>query len=76
MAKVADLLEKNMDSVKDLLKAGVISTSYMNYFKIYVLYKSSSHIRSKMDRYQFVADTLNQSSETVRKAIKQMEKNI
>jgi hypothetical protein len=76
MAKVGEILEKNVDSFKTLVRAGAVSTSYMNYFKMYTFYKSLNNIKSKMDRYQFVAENFKIDISLVRKAVSEMEKNI
>jgi hypothetical protein len=76
MATVGEILENNIDSFKTLVRAGAVSTSYMNYFKMYSFYKSLSKIQRKMDRYQFVSETFHVDISSVRKAVQIMEKSV
>lgn len=74
MAKVADLIKKDMPVIIKLAKIGAVSPNLINAYNIYVFYESLSNEPSKMNRYTFTADSLRIDERTVMRAIKQMEK--
>ena len=71
--KVYEFLEKNMDVIQTLVRAGAVPTSYINYFQIYCVYQSTKNLKSKMSRYYFTSDVMKTSTLTVQKAVKAME---
>lgn len=75
MAKVADFIEKNLDDVKRLTKAGVISTSLINSYNTYTVFNSIKS-SSKMQKYEDAASILNVSTRTIMNCVKEMQKPI
>ena len=76
MVKLADFIKQNHKTIDKLTKCGVISTSLKNDFELHQHFKNSTHIKGKMDRYENTAVAMRVNSETVRKAVRKMEKNI
>lgn len=76
MVKTAEYIEKNADVFHRMVKIGAVPLSYLTYYKIYCFYKSLTKIPSKMERYTFTADSMKVSSETVRVAVRVMERTI
>ena len=72
--KVHEAISKNLDYFYTLVRAGVISSSYMNYYEIYRTFQGASGIKSKMDRYYYVANATKNNVDTVRRAIGVMER--
>lgn len=71
--KTFEYIEKNIDVVRTLIKTGVVPSSYINYYNIYCVYRSSTNLKNRMDRYNFVSDIVKTSTLTVIKAVKTME---
>lgn len=69
-------VKENIVALRRLHKSGDLSDKMITDYKIYTLYQSYSHIKSKMERIQFVADDLGISWMTVRRALKNMESYI
>lgn len=76
MAKVVDLLEKNMLVVKQFIKIGRMPLSIMTDYDIYLFYKSIEHESAPMKKYNIVATRFKVSVSTVRNAIRELEKNV
>lgn len=76
MVKLADFIKDNYSTIDKLTKAGVVSVSLKNDFEIHQHFKNSNHIKSKMQRYENTADAMRVNSETVRKAVRKMERNM
>lgn len=75
MAKVADYISKNICVVRKLIQVGTIPLSLMQNYDIYQVYLSVCEYESKpMKRYEICANRFKCHIDTVRKAIKQMEK--
>lgn len=74
MVKTGNYIEKNIDVFKTLVRIGAVPPSYLNYFRIYCFYRSLKNIKSKMDRYQFTAESMDTNTSTVMNAVKTMEK--
>lgn len=73
MVKKHEFIAKNISSIRRLIKSGDITGKLINDYNIYKVYMGYSSIKSKMERYQFTADDLRISQNTVIKAIKSME---
>lgn len=69
----AEFIEKNIDTFKAMIKIGAVSPSYLNYYRIYCFYKSTKSLKSKMERYNFTADSMKTATNTVINAVKVME---
>jgi len=76
MARVVDLLEKNILIVRKFVKIGRIPLSLMTDYDIYLMYKSIDYETGIMKRYAIVAVNFKVSIDTVRKAVKSMEQNV
>lgn len=72
---VADYIAKNNDVVLTMTKVSLLPISVMQYYEINILVKSDSS-KSKMQKYQNVADKLDCSVDTVRRAVREMNKNV
>lgn len=75
MARVVDLIEKNMVLVKTFVKIGRMPLSVMNDYDIYLFYKSITHETAPMKKYNIVAERFKISVTTVRTAVREMEKS-
>lgn len=73
MATLAEYIEKNITVVRTLSKAGKIPCSTMNNYRLFVYFKSLKGVKSKMDKYQFTADSNNVSVRVVQRAVKEMQ---
>jgi len=76
MARVIDLVEKNIQLVRTFVKIGRMPLSLMNDYDIYKFYKAIDYENAQMKRYEIVARNFKVSTNTVRRAIVDMEKNI
>jgi len=75
MAKVADYISKNICVIRKLIKVGSVPLSLMQNYDIYQLYLSTMEYEDKqMKRYLIVANRCKCSIETVRKAVREMQK--
>ena len=74
MGRVVDLLEKNIIVIRKFVKIGRIPLSLMTDYDIYLMYKSIDYEPAQMKRYAIVATNFKISIDTVRKAVKEMEK--
>lgn len=66
-------IEENYEDFKRLVKVGAVSTSLMFKYKVYKHYLGLSHIKRNGERIFNVAEDHMVGSDTVRRAIKQME---
>lgn len=71
---VYDLIQSNIEVVKEQVKAGIVSTTIISKYEMYNYYLSLNG--KKMDRYQFTADTFKSCDATVRNVVKYMETEI
>lgn len=71
---VAGLIEKNICTVRKLVKAGRMPLSVMTDYDIYLMFNSIDYEPSKMKRYAIVASRLKVCVATVRNAVSSMEK--
>lgn len=74
MARVIDVINENLKVINLLLKLGRVPLSLMNDYEIYSMYLNTSEEPRKMVRYQRVAKYFKVSVDTVRKAVREMEK--
>lgn len=74
MARVVDLVEKNIKIVQMFVRIGRIPLSLMTDYDIYLFYKSITYEPAQMKRYMIVAKNFKCSVDTVRRAITGMEK--
>lgn len=74
MARVIDVINENLDVINVLLKLGRVPLSLMNDYEMYSMYLNTSEEPRKMVRYKRVAKYFKVSVETVRKAVREMEK--
>lgn len=76
MERVIDVINANLKPINILLKIGRVPLSLMNDYEIYSMYLANSNEKSKMKRYGIVAKYHKVSVETVRKAVREMEKEV
>lgn len=76
MERVIDVINKNLDTINILLKIGRVPLSLMTDYEIYSMYLANENEPEKMKRYQKVAKYYKVSVNTVRKAVREMEKKI
>lgn len=76
MERVIDVINTNLDVINVLLKIGRVPLSLMNDYEIYSMYLANENEPEKMKRYQKVANYYKVSVNTVRKAVREMEKKI
>lgn len=76
MARVVDLIEKNIILVKQFVKIGRMPLSIMTDYDIYIFYKSITHETAPMKKYDIVAKRFKISVSSVRNAIRDMEKSV
>ena len=74
MARVVDIIEKNIAVIKLLMKLGKVPISVMNDYDIYNMWLSYSHEKSQMKRYKIVANIFKVSDRTVIRAVNEMKK--
>lgn len=74
MARVIDVINENLKVINVLLKLGRVPLSLMNDYEIYSMYLNTAEEPRKMVRYKRVAKYFKVSVETVRKAVREMEK--
>lgn len=73
---MADYIEEHCSVFSKMVKIGAVPPSYLNYYKIYMFYRTTGSMKSKMDRYYFTAESMKTNPTTVQKAIKVMESRI
>jgi len=76
MARVVDLIEKNMSVIKQLVKIGRIPLSLMTDYDIYLMYQSIDYETAPMKKYDIVSKRSKVSVTTVRTAVREMKKNV
>lgn len=76
MAKVIDFIQDNISTVKKLVNIGCVPLSFMTNFDIYNMYKAVKDEPATMKRYKRVALNCKVSVDTVRKAVREMERNL
>ncbi len=69
----ANYISKNIEVFKSMVKLGAVPPSYLNYYRIYCVYSTTTNMKCKMDRYYFTSDATKVSVNTVREAVKVME---
>jgi len=74
MARVIDLIEKNISIVRTFVKIGRMPLSVMTDYDIYLFYKSIDYEPAQMKKYTIVAKNFKCSVDTVRRAVVGMEK--
>lgn len=65
-------VEKNIDTLRDLVKSGYASSTLMTYYDLYIAYTKTKD-PSKIKRYQTVARQTSSSITTVRRAVREMK---
>lgn len=75
MARVIDIVEKNMPAIKELIKVGRMPLSVMCDYDIYNHYQSIKDEPSKMKRYNRVAKNFKISVNSVRKVVREFNKS-
>jgi len=76
MARVVDYIEQNICIIKQLVQLGRVPLSLMTDYDIYLRFLNTDAMLPKMKRYGSVGIDLKVSINTVRKAIREMEKDI
>ena len=74
MATIADYIAKNNEVVLNLIKMRVLPLSVMQNYEMYRMVISITDEPKRMKVYAKVADRNKCSVETVRKAVREMEK--
>ena len=74
--RLVDLIEKNMPFVQTMIKAGKFPLSVMNDYDIYLFYKTITYEPAQLKKYSIVASNFKVSTETVRRAVREMERTI
>ena len=69
-----EYVSKNLKDVKRLAKNGIVSSSLIAHHDVVLCYKKYAHLKSKMLRYQCVADDKRISVRSVIGIIKDMQK--
>ncbi len=72
----ANYIEKNIDVFKSMVKIGAVPASYLNYYRIYCVYSTTTNMKCRMDRYYFTSDAMRVSVNTVREAVRVMESKV
>lgn len=73
MGKRADFIEKNLDTLRKLVKNGDVPTKLLTDYRMYKVYKSYKG-GSKMTRYQMTAEDFGVCTSTIIRAVGRMEK--
>ena len=76
MARVVDYIEQNICVIKQLVQLGRVPLSLMTDYDIYLRFLATDILLPKMKRYGSVGTDLKVSIDTVRKAVREMEKDI
>jgi len=74
MAKVADYISKNICVVRKLIQVGTVPLSLMQNYDMYLMFEAIDYEPKQMKRYEIVANRCKCSIDTVRKAVREMEK--
>jgi hypothetical protein len=76
MGCLAEFVTKNYQVVEKLLKAGAISLTLKQQYEIYQYYNTTSHIKSKMQRYENTAEAMGVTTRWVMKSVNEMKKAV
>lgn len=76
MARIVDLLEKNISVINQFVKVGFVPLSLLNDYDIYLFYKSLDYEPKQMQKYSIISKRFKISVDTVRRSIVRMEKKI
>jgi LytS/YehU family sensor histidine kinase len=76
MGCLAEFVTKNYQVVEKLLKAGAVSITLKQQYEIYQYFNTTSHIKSRMQRYENTAEAMKVSLNTVRRAVDEMKKAV
>lgn len=76
MEKVVTVIDENIAAINKLVKIGRASLSILNDYDIYRFYAAIVDEPAKMKRYKRVALNFRVSVETVRKAVRDMQKEV
>jgi len=71
-----EYVNKNIKEVKRLAKNGIVSSNLIAYHDVVLCYKKYLHLKSKMLRYQCVADDKRISVRSVIGILKEMNKKM
>lgn len=71
-----EYVNKNIKEVKRLAKNGIVSSNLIAHHDVVLCYKKYSHLKSKMLRYQCVADDKRISVRSVIGILKEMDKKM
>lgn len=74
METVSDFIKDNMCKVRQLTAMGILPTSLMSNYRIYLKFKESEGESSKMNRYSLVAENEGVNEATVIRAVSKMER--
>lgn len=74
--KLSDFIKDNYKTIDKLTKSGIVSTSLKSQFEMNEHFNNSKHIKSRMQKYENTAETMGVSSETVRKAVRKMNRRV
>lgn len=74
--RVIDILQDNMDATHLLSRCGLVSINVISDYSIYVFYSTLTKIPSKMDRYEFTAESMGCTSRKVAEVVSKMEKTV
>lgn len=74
MARIVDVLEKNIQTVRMFVKIGKMPLSVLNEYDIYLFYKSIDYEQRQMKKYEIVSRRFKVHIDTVRRAIINMER--
>jgi len=76
MARIIDLIDKNITLIRTFVKVGRMPLSIMTDYDIYKFYKAIDYEKAQMKRYDIVAKNFKVSAKTVQRAVSEMEKNV
>lgn len=76
MVNLGEYIKRNYTVFEKLVNRGKISLSVKQEFEIYQFYNTTSHIKSKMQRYTATAEAMRVSESTVRNCVSEMKKVI
>ena len=74
--KVADYISDNICVFRKLVQIGKVSPSALSSYNIYLFYASIEGVPSVMERYTITSKAMRVSEGLVRKAVRDMTKNI
>lgn len=70
--RVADYIEQNMETIETLVSIGALPICQITYYQIYKFHQTTTHLKSKMDRYIYTAEHFKMCVTSVRNALKIM----